>query len=176
MFEPHQQPTSVVRPRSEDDLPACAAVLVAVYEADGYPVEGVAEPEAWLTPTGLLQAWVAELAGEVIGHVCLTEPTDTDAAATVFRRTPEGSAADIAVLGRLFVHPEARGHRAGELLTRTAMNHATTHGLRLVLDAMEKDQAAIRLYERLGWHRIGTTDHDSGHGLVSAYCYVSPTP
>jgi hypothetical protein len=46
MFEPHQQPTSVVRPRSEDDLPACAAVLVAVYEADGYPVEGVAEPEA----------------------------------------------------------------------------------------------------------------------------------
>ena len=123
-----------------------------------------------------MNAWVAELAGEVIGHICLTEPTDTDAAAVMFRETVEGAAVDIAVLGRLFVHPEARRHRAGELLTRAAMDHAASAGLRLVLDAMEKDQAAIRLYERLGWRRIGTTDHDSGHGLVPAYCYVSPAP
>ncbi|WP_197320592.1 GNAT family N-acetyltransferase [Saccharomonospora sp. NB11] len=176
MFQPHQQPTPVVRPRRDDDLPACAAALVAVHEADGYPVEGVADPEAWLRPAGLVKAWVAELAGEVIGHVCITEPTDADAAAVMFRETTEGVVAGIAVLGRLFVHPEARGHRAGELLTRAVMEHAASEGLRLVLDVMEKDQAAIRLYERLGWRRIGVTEHDSGHGLVPAYCYVSPAP
>ena len=48
-------------------------------------------------------------------------------------------------------------------------------GLRLVLDVMEKDAAALRLYERLGWRLIETTSHDSGRGEdVSAYCYVSP--
>ena len=40
---------------------------------------------------------------------------------------------------------------------------------------MTKDAAAIRLYERLGWQRIGTTEHDDGHGhAIDAYCYVSP--
>jgi ribosomal protein S18 acetylase RimI-like enzyme len=44
-----------------------------------------------------------------------------------------------------------------------------------VLDVMAKDAAAIKLYERLGWTRIGTTDHAAGNGnLVPASCYVSP--
>jgi hypothetical protein len=39
---------------------------------------------------------------------------------------------------------------------------------------MAKDAAAIGLYERLGWQRIGTTQHDDGHGHgIDAYCYVS---
>jgi len=29
-----------------------------------------------------------------------------------------------------------------------------------VLDVMTKDVAAIALYERLGWRRIGTTQHE----------------
>ena len=42
---------------------------------------------------------------------------------------------------------------------------------------MTKDGAAIRLYERLGWRRIGTTQHDDGHGnAIDAYCYASPPP
>ena len=42
---------------------------------------------------------------------------------------------------------------------------------------MTKDAAATRLYERLGWRRIGTTKHDDGHGhTVDAYCYVGPPP
>jgi hypothetical protein len=42
---------------------------------------------------------------------------------------------------------------------------------------MTKDTAAIRLYERLGWQRIGTTQHDNGHGqLIPASCYISPSP
>lgn len=44
-----------------------------------------------------------------------------------------------------------------------------------VLDVMTKDAAAIRLYERLGWRRLGSTQHDDGKGrLVPAACSVGP--
>ncbi|WP_026453604.1 GNAT family N-acetyltransferase [Saccharomonospora iraqiensis] len=176
MFEPHGQPTPVVRGRRADDVSACATALVAVHEADGYPVEGVTDPEAWLTPENLLRAWVAELAGEVVGHVCLTAPTDSDPVAATVRAHTGTEAAGLAVLGRLFVLPEARRHRAGELLTRTATDYAAVAGRRPVLEVMDKDRAAIRLYERLGWRRIATTGHDSGHGRVPAHHYIGPAP
>jgi len=42
---------------------------------------------------------------------------------------------------------------------------------------MTKDTTAIAIYERLGWQRIGSTMHDTGHGTeVPAYLYVSPAP
>ncbi len=79
------------------------------------------------------------------------------------------------MLGRLFVLRTARGHAIGRRLVEAAQTAARADGLRLVLDVMTKDTAAIALYERLGWRRIGTTDHDDGHGTtIPAYCYVSP--
>jgi ribosomal protein S18 acetylase RimI-like enzyme len=40
---------------------------------------------------------------------------------------------------------------------------------------MEKDQDAIRLYERLGLKKIGTATHHFGEGReTSAICYVVP--
>ena len=55
------------------------------------------------------------------------------------------------------------------------MEFAKRQGLRLVLDVMTKDTDAIRLYERLGWARIGETTHRYGDGLrTPAVCYVSP--
>ena len=55
------------------------------------------------------------------------------------------------------------------------MEFAKRQGLRLVLDVMTKDTDAIRLYERLGWTRIGDTTRRDGDGLhTAAVCYVSP--
>lgn len=40
---------------------------------------------------------------------------------------------------------------------------------------MTKDDAAIRLYERLGWQPIRTATHTFGDGQqTDAVCYVSP--
>lgn len=165
-----------VRVREPEDIPACAQALVEVHKTDGYPVEGVDDPYAWLMPTGLLRAWAGELGGTVVGHVAVTEAQPDDAAATIWAQTDKGCTTDIAVLGRLFVLPQARDHGMGEQLVRAATEWAHRLRLRLVLDVMAKDQAAIRLYERIGWHRIGTTSHDSGHGEVLALCYLSPPP
>ena len=171
-----EQPTpeTTVRVRQSEDLEASTEALIKVHSTDGYPVEGVDDPQAWLMPTGLLRAWVGELGGKVVGHVLITTPQDGDAAAKAW--ADEGNPVErIAVLGRLFVLPAARRHSLGKQLVRATSAYADEQGLRLVLDVMEKDTAAIRLYERLGWRRIGTTSHDAGRGEdVPAYCYVSP--
>lgn len=166
---------SIVRARTSTDLPAAAAALVAVHQRDGYPVEGVDDPVAWLLDPHQLCAWVAELDGRIVGHVALNEPGPGDAAAALWTDTPAGRSDRVAVLGRLFVLPDARGHALGERLVQAAASHGTEHGRRLVLDVMAKDTAAARLYERLGWTRIGMTRHDDGHGnAVDALCYVGP--
>ena len=167
--------TAIVRERADADLPGAAAALVEVYTTDGYPVEGVDDPQAWLTGSTLLRAWVGELDGRIVGHVAISWPQPDDAAAIMWTSTPEGANDTVAVLGRLFVLNVARGHSLGLKLMQAATDYAHSHGLRLVLDVMTKDAAAIRLYERLGWYRIGTTEHDNGRGrLVPAICYVSP--
>ncbi|MFH8868187.1 GNAT family N-acetyltransferase [Streptomyces griseus] len=132
-----------IRPRRSSDLAEAAAALVAVYEADGYPVEGVAEPERWLSPPELLAAWVAELSGRVVGHVAVSS-------------TGSGGGG---VLERLFVLPEARRHHAGERLVRAAEAYAQARNLALELEVLAKDEAAIRLYKRLGWSETGRRAH-----------------
>ncbi|MGL5829701.1 MAG: GNAT family N-acetyltransferase [Angustibacter sp.] len=155
---------ATIRPRTDDDLPALAAALVEVHAIDGYPVEGVDDPLAWLDLPNAIGAWTAELDGEPVGHVALTEPGPGDEASRQFVELhgPQPTA----VLGRLFVSPAARGQGLAEQLTRTAMTAAADAGRRAVLDVMQKDHAAIRLYERLGWSRLGTFEHRHGEGLA----------
>ena len=166
--------TVVVRERALADIPAAAAALVEVHRTDGYPVEGVADPTRWITATDQIRAWVAELDNQIVGHVAISTPQPEDAAARLWAAHPDRTG-QIAVLGRLFVLPTARGHAIGRRLVEAAQTAAHTDGLRLVLDVMTKDAAAISLYEHLGWNRIGTTNHDDGRGhTIPAYCYFSP--
>lgn len=160
--------------RLESHIPQTAAGLVKVHASDGYPVEGVGEPEAWLTPPGMINAWVAMKSGVVIGHVAINRPVDAWAATLWIDQSGE-SASDVAVLSRLFVVPEARKMTAGESLVRAALGYARTRGIRLVLDVLAKDVAAIRLYTRLGWKNIGSAAHAYGAGeQAEALCFVAP--
>ncbi|MGW9555461.1 N-acetyltransferase family protein [Nocardiopsis sp. NPDC055551] len=163
--------TARIRPRTENDLPACAAALREVHAKDGYPVEGVDDALGWLTPPGLTAAWVAELDGKAVGHVLVSEPHD-EAAVMLWK---EKSDQPVYVLARLFVTPAARGHRLGGKLTEAAMQWAQERGHRLVLDVMEKDQKAIRLYENLDWARLAAIQHDVAGTSIPAQAYVSPS-
>ena len=164
-----------VRLRTTDDLEETGRLLQAVHERDGYPVEGVADPESWLSPPGLVCAWVGELDGSVVGHALVTRAKPGDDAVDLWVERSQEPTAKIVVLGRLFVGPEGRGHGVGEQLTRAAMDFARERDNRLVLDVMEKDRAAIRLYQRLGWKNIGGARHRFGSGQeVAAQCYVAP--
>ena len=149
--------TATIRPRTDDDLAALAKVLVEVHDVDGYPVEGVKQPIAWLELPDAIAIWIAQIDGKPVGHVAITEPGAADDAARLLREQPaEGHTA---ILGRLFVSPSARGQGIAQQLVLTAMTASARMGRRLVLDVMKKDEAAIRLYRRLGWTEIGSVEH-----------------
>ena len=164
-----------VRRRTSADLGTCGAILRRVHELDRYPVEGVTDTDTWLNPPTLTRAWVATLDHQVVGHALLTSPTEGDDAARLWHEQTDTPLAAITVLGRLFVDPLARGHAAGSQLLREVLQYATAHGLTAVLDVMEKDEAAIRLYERAGWMPIGEARHTFGaNQSIRALCYVAP--
>lgn len=164
-----------IRPRRDEDLPALAAALVRVYAQDGYPVEGVADPEGWLRHDRELQSWTAVEDGLPIGQVTLTRATSDDDAARAWRDHTGGDIDRLAIPARLFVHPDHRGTGAGRLLMEGAFEFARTHGLAIAFDVMLKDQAAIRLYERLGAQRIVSITHRYGDGLTEpAVVYTVP--
>lgn len=168
------QESVLVRQRQDSDMSQAAAGLVRVHALDGYPVEGVSQPEAWLTPPGMMNAWVAEKSGTVVGHVAVSRPED-EWAVTLWTEQSGERASSVAVLARLFVVPEARKMAAGESLMRAAVDYARGQGIRLVLDVLAKDRAAIRLYTRLGWKNIGSAAHAFGAGEeAEAFCFVSP--
>lgn len=159
-----------IRSRQPDDLPACVSALKEVHAKDGYPVEGVADALGWLTPPGLTAAWIAEVDGRLVGHALVSEPREEEAVQLWHQQSDQAAK----VLARLFVLPEARGARIGELLTLAATKRAKERGQRLVLDVMEKDRSAIRLYQRLGWVALGAISHKVGGQTVAARAYVSP--
>ncbi|MEU3228144.1 GNAT family N-acetyltransferase [Streptomyces sp. NPDC006976] len=164
---------TTIRPLEDADVPEVAAALIEVHATDGYPVEGVEHPEAWITPPGVVKAWVAHRGG-VVGHVAIMK-AEREGAVTLWQRQSGEAEARIGVLARLFVVRSARKHAVGERLMRAAMDYAEENGLRLVLDVMDKDESAIRLYERLGWHFIGGATHHYGDGQqIPAKCYVWP--
>ncbi|MFB8088097.1 GNAT family N-acetyltransferase [Streptomyces sp. NPDC055992] len=165
----------VVRARVDGDLGAAAVVLAGVHASDGYPVEGVADAEAWLSPDGLIAAWVAEVGGRVVGHVAVNRARRGEDVARLWReRRGAPGDAEVAVLARFFVGREARGAFAGARLVAAAEGYARAHGLPLVLEVLTKDAAAIRLYERLGWQRIGELRHFFAGRHFDALCFVAP--
>ncbi|GAA5056838.1 GNAT family N-acetyltransferase [Nocardia callitridis] len=160
-----------IRARNAADLPACATALRSVHEADGYPAVWPAAPESWLTPTTLLEAMVAEVAGAVVGQVCVA---DGEVPAVVRARLPESTFISVT---RLFVIPALRGHGVGHRLLEAAVTAAGHRGRRAVLDVETGGRAAVTLYEREGWTRVhsGPGDWITHDGrLAWLHHYVSP--
>lgn len=165
---------TTVRRREPRDIPSLAQALLRVHAVDGYPVEGVADPEGWLAPPRELASWTAELDGTPVGQISLTRPDESDDAAKLWTQSTGGSVVEIVVPVRLFVDPPHREQGAASALMRAAHKFAADHGKRLVFDVMLKDQAAIRLYEAVGCERLGTIEHHLGANTVPAAVYLAP--
>ena len=115
-------PEILIRHRQAGDVHGMAEALAVVHRTDGYPMNWPADPAAWLTPTGMLQSWVA-VTGEalVVGHVLLEAP----------------GAVHVASVSRLFVSPNARRRGLGGRLLEHAMEWASARGLNLILEVAE---------------------------------------
>jgi GNAT superfamily N-acetyltransferase len=131
----------VIRLRLPADLDGCVAALRAVHEADAYPLNWPADPHRWLTPPGLLEAWVAAGPGGVIdGHVAVQPPGE---------------------LCRLFVTPAARRRSVGRALVSEVTAWAAARDLRLTLNVTDEQRsAAVAFYEATGWRHTHTAPAD----------------
>jgi ribosomal protein S18 acetylase RimI-like enzyme len=163
-----------IRPRTDADIPSCATLLRQVHALDGYPVEGVDDADGWMQPEGLMAAWVAGEAGDVLGHAAICEPHGDAAVSMLVARTGVAES-EVAVLARLFVGPAARGRGLGKMLAQTAFDYASLKRRKAVFDVMEKDHAAISMYERMGCVLLGRTSYEvSTNHAVHVCCYAAP--
>jgi GNAT superfamily N-acetyltransferase len=143
-----------IRNREATDLPGCVEALGEVHESDRYPLVWPKDPVLWLSPTGLLEGWVAECSGVIVGHVVLVEGSDA----------PDGLQSHgqpLATIKRLFVTPTARRQGTGARLLAQAHTWAVRSGLSLILDVVGPGSgAAIALYERAGWQHTSSAIAD----------------
>jgi GNAT superfamily N-acetyltransferase len=164
----------VVRRRLESDLGTLVTVLAEVHRHDGYPTYWPDDPRRWLSPRGLLGAWAAETEGLVIGQVALAA-VGSGSSAAVWESLTGLSPVRLAELSRLFVVPAARGTGAGADLLDAACAGAAERGLRPVLDVVETNRDAIRLYERHGWRRVFSEPwREARDEHLDLHYYVSP--
>ena len=166
----------LIRPRRDDDLPACADLVREVHAADRYPRYLPADLAAFLAPPDPYGCWVAEQDGEVLGHVALVPrglPAALEVAADALGRPP----GQLAIVARLLVSPRARGQGTGRMLLAEATKAARNQGLHPVLDVDTGLAAAIALYESQGWARAGqvTVTWPNGRTLTE-YVYLGPEP
>ena len=108
-----------------------------------------ADATGWLSPAGLLAAWVAVAADDqIIGHVIIVAGNERDGLARHALQPAEVAVA------RLFVAPHARGAGAGAALLHAATGWAAERRLRATLDVVEDAVDAIGLYQASGWQLV----------------------
>jgi [ribosomal protein S18]-alanine N-acetyltransferase len=144
-----------LKDRTDEDLPACIALLEVVHAFDGYPTTWPADVKSWLTPGGVLHAWVALRGATVVGHVALgTVDQEAEPQLAMAAGRP---ASHLAELKRLFVRPADRGAGVADALLAAGLRYAKNHALHPILEVTADRVPAIRYYERTGWRRIGTS-------------------
>ena len=141
---------------TEEELNAlCEAAHSAIIEGGGF---------GWINPPGRLalesyfrgvllvperELFVARLNGTIVGSAQLLRPPRNNEAQ-----------AFAAHLMHSFIAPYARGHGLARLLTLRVEEGARALGYQVLnLDVRETQEAAIRLYDSLGYVRWGTHPH-----------------
>ena len=145
--------TVTVRPRRTDDLPALTRVLADQQPGSGYPVRWPLPfpVEEFLVRSNEEAAWVAEVAGHVVGHVSVcgvgadVGPAFAAAAGTE----------DLAELAVLFVAAGQTGRGIGGRLIDTAVAWIRAGGRTPVLDVIPTHERALAVYLRRGWRVVG---------------------
>ena len=166
-----------IRPRTKDDIDGCIALLDHIQRTEGYP-QGIGDLRLFLNSDDINQAWVASdgATNDIVGHISTYNPTK-DLAIELWKKLYPQNTESITVLSRLFVLPSYRKEGIAAKLVEAVVSWSIEQGIRLLLWVVVANEAAIRLYDRLGWIRFGTTVYTYEDGqTMEAICFASPVP
>lgn len=153
-----RRPEFVIRPRAAEDVPVLCGVLARQQPTSGYPLMWPLPfpVERFVVRDRELGAWVAELDGMPVGHVCITGVVDGDDG--VARLWAEGAGVDIDRLGCVsayFVDHDLRGRGVGGALLDAAVASVRLRGRVPVLDVTHGSGTAAVVFRRRGWREVG---------------------
>jgi len=165
-----------VRARTEADLGGCERIAEQVHGIDSYPVYLETDLRRFLVSSDAHQAWVAEIDGEVVGHVALHRSA-SDEVMSVASEATGRPIERLAVVARLLVSPAFRRRGIGRVLLDTAADAAVALGLWPVLDVVTRYRGAIDLYDKAGWARAGEVRWHLPDGApLDELVYIGPRP
>jgi GNAT superfamily N-acetyltransferase len=168
--EPLQRERTDIRRRRAHDLAACGRLA-------GFSVSGGAHPRswrAWLDADGVLGAWVGERAGEILGHVAVSEVGGDPVSALRWQEVTGHPTGDLLAVSRLFVRPRVRGTGLGAALLRVATAEVRSRGRVPVIEAVGAGPVELRLYESRGWRPVALYSHRQRPDGLDAHFFVLP--
>ncbi|MGH3333248.1 MAG: GNAT family N-acetyltransferase [Nocardioidaceae bacterium] len=147
-------PVKGVRRRRPKDLGACARLLRVVFSDGQYPVYWPDAPRGWLNDEDVIDAWVVERQGEILGHVAISKVGLDAVSALRWREVTGHEPSELAGVSRLFVRPRVRSQGIGAALLDVAVAEIRSRGLIPVLDVVSAGKDAITFYEHRGWRLL----------------------
>jgi GNAT superfamily N-acetyltransferase len=159
-----------LRRRRPGDLAAC--VRLGGLASAG----GVYRPasRAWLSAEEVLDAWVVERQGELLGHVAISDVGGDPLSALRWREVTGHDPGELVAVSRLFVRQRVRGQGIGTALLEVALDHARALGRLPVVEAVGAGAEELALYERQGWRlaaMYSASERADGHDV---HFYVAP--
>lgn len=150
-------PPPIVRARRTEDIATLVDVLQRQQPHSRYPFRWPLPfpAEQFIVRETEEQAWVAEQDGVPVGHVSLTSVEDDELGA-IWSAGVGLPIARLACVSVLFVDHARQGQGLGRLLMDTAVSAARAQGRTPVLDVVDADSTAARVYRHLGWVEVGS--------------------
>lgn len=162
-----------IRPRTPSDIPPLTGILTTVFNLTHYPVDGPSSFPARFSSPNALHSIVALHGSTLAGHAELQDASTLNPVVANAIAPIESYAA----LVSLFVDPSMQGKGIGVRLVEEAMAWGRANGKRLVLVVLDKDVAAIGMYEKMGWGRLKGIEYcyETKEGeKYRAFAYLAP--
>lgn len=162
-----------LRRRKPKDLGACARLMEVVFYESHYPVIRPEPPRAWLDSEDVLDAWVVERLGEILGHVAISTVARDSLSALRWRETTEHQPADLLAVSRFFVRPRVRGQGIGSALLEAAVTEIRRRGRVPVLEMVSARRDGFTFLSDHEWRLIAMDPWGSKSDNLQMYRYAA---